>query len=244
MNEQADMKVSTEDIRKLREATGAAVMACKQALAANNNNHELAAKFLREKGIAKRSAEGLSNFGYIGIASHDMRCAMIEVMSQTDFVSKTDQFRNACNLLAEYIAKNASNYFEKAKATFNKKFMKLDDFAENENLINIFTSMGESIMIGRCHIFNLESSSNIYSYVHANSPDNVFFSVVQLRNANEMGQVIAKTMALYAHYTKEDVYQQPLIGEVDEDMTLSDVLKIDDIIALTRGKVGNMDIGL
>ncbi|KAB2954680.1 translation elongation factor Ts [Heliorestis acidaminivorans] len=95
-------------VKELRERTGAGMMDCKKALAETNGDLEKAVDFLREKGLAaaaKKSsriaAEGrvesyIHGDGRIGV--------LIEVNCETDFVAKTDDYRNLCRDIAMQVA--------------------------------------------------------------------------------------------------------------------------------------------
>ncbi|MBI4992551.1 MAG: translation elongation factor Ts [Candidatus Magasanikbacteria bacterium] len=102
------MTFTSFDIAALRAKTGAGMMDCKKALDESNGDTEKAAQILREKGIlkaAKRAdkiaAEGLvasyiHGAGRIGV--------LVEVNCETDFVAKTDQFKQLVNDIAMQIA--------------------------------------------------------------------------------------------------------------------------------------------
>ncbi len=102
------MEITMEQVRKLRELTGAGVMDCKRALQEKNGDIETAAKYLREKGIAAavkkttRSAkEGLvSSYIHMGVKIG----VLIEVNCETDFVAKTDNFKELVHNLALQVA--------------------------------------------------------------------------------------------------------------------------------------------
>lgn len=94
-------KASTELIKKLRQQTGAPISDCKDAIiAATAEGAEFdlqkALDYLRKKGIAtaaKRSEKAASE-GLIGIAVQNDTVAMVEINSETDFVSRNDLFQN------------------------------------------------------------------------------------------------------------------------------------------------------
>ncbi|MBI4427268.1 MAG: translation elongation factor Ts [Candidatus Magasanikbacteria bacterium] len=102
------MSFTASDIAALRTKTGAGMMDCKKALDESNGDTEKAVQILREKGIlkaAKRAdkiaAEGLvtsyiHGAGRIGV--------LVEVNCETDFVAKTDQFKQLVNDIAMQIA--------------------------------------------------------------------------------------------------------------------------------------------
>jgi elongation factor Ts len=105
------MAVSAEQVKELRDKTGAGIMDCKKALAETKGDLEQAAEFLRRKGIAKsakfatkRAGEGLVHAyihpgGRIGV--------ILEVNCETDFVARTDEFKTLVNELALQIAATA-----------------------------------------------------------------------------------------------------------------------------------------
>lgn len=95
-------------VKELRERTGAGMMDCKKALTETAGNMDKAIEFLREKGLAaaakkagRIAAEGLVESyihggGRIGV--------LVEVNCETDFVAKTDEFRQLCRDIAMQVA--------------------------------------------------------------------------------------------------------------------------------------------
>jgi len=99
--------VSAEMIKNLREKTGTGMMECKKALTECNGDFEKAIDLLRQKGLAsavkkagRTASEGLIHsylhMGKIG--------AMIEVNCETDFVARTDDFKELVKDIAMHIA--------------------------------------------------------------------------------------------------------------------------------------------
>jgi elongation factor Ts len=91
-------------VKELREATGAGVLDCKQALEAHEGDFDKAATYLREKGIAdaaKRSGREATE-GLIGSYIHagSKVAGLIEVNCETDFVAHTDEFQELAHDLA------------------------------------------------------------------------------------------------------------------------------------------------
>jgi len=108
------MAVSTQDIVKLRERTGAGIMDCKNALIKADNDIDKACDILRELGVAKAAkkanriaAEGVVHAyihmgGKIGV--------LIEVNCETDFVARSDAFMALVKDLAMQVAASAPEY--------------------------------------------------------------------------------------------------------------------------------------
>jgi elongation factor Ts len=96
--------ITAQMVKELREATGAGVLDCKQALEANNGDFEKATVYLREKGMAAaaKRAEREAKEGLIGSYIHagSRVAALVEVNCETDFVANTDQFQELAHDLA------------------------------------------------------------------------------------------------------------------------------------------------
>jgi elongation factor Ts len=105
------MEVTTQQVKELREATGAGVLDCRKALIAHDGDMEKAAAYLREKGLAAASKkEGReAKEGMLELYSHGggRVGVMVEVNCESDFVARTEQFRTFAHDLALHIA--ASN---------------------------------------------------------------------------------------------------------------------------------------
>ncbi|MBA4349016.1 MAG: translation elongation factor Ts [Thermodesulfovibrio sp.] len=101
------MSVTAEMVKELREKTGAGLMDCKRALSESNDNMEKAVDILRQKGLAtaaKKSGRAATE-GLIGSYIHmDKLGVMVEVNCETDFVAKTDDFRELVKDIAMQIA--------------------------------------------------------------------------------------------------------------------------------------------
>lgn len=90
------MAVSTDQIKELRERTGAGLLDCKKALAENNGDLEKSVDFLREKGLAKASkkADRATKEGLIVsyIHANGKIGVLLELNCETDFVAKNTEF--------------------------------------------------------------------------------------------------------------------------------------------------------
>jgi len=99
--------ISAELVKNLREKTGAGMMECKKALTESNGDFEKAVDLLRQKGLAsalKRSGRTTSE-GLIDSYIHMGKIgAMVEVNCETDFVARTDDFKELVKDIAMHIA--------------------------------------------------------------------------------------------------------------------------------------------
>ena len=102
------MAVTTEQIRRLREETGAGIMDCRRALEEAGGDHEQARGVLRERGLAavakKSTREARQGLVEAYIHAGGRIGAMVEVNCETDFVARTDQFRALVREIAMQVA--------------------------------------------------------------------------------------------------------------------------------------------
>lgn len=125
------MKVKTEDIVKLRKMTGAGITDCKKALEESGGSFEKATDELRKKGakMSAKRADRESREGFVATYSHGGRIgAMVELNSETDFVSKNEDFRTLAMDLAMQVAAAAPEYVsrEEVPADVIKKERKIE----------------------------------------------------------------------------------------------------------------------
>lgn len=111
------MTITAEMVKELRERTGAGMMDCKKALVETGGNMERAIEVLREKGLAaaakkagRVTTEGrvesyIHGAGRIGV--------LVEVNCETDFVAKTDEYREFCKDIAMQIAAARPEYISR-----------------------------------------------------------------------------------------------------------------------------------
>src|SRR6201995_1912602 len=105
--------ISIEDIKKLREQTGAGITDAKKALVEAGGDFDQAVAAMRKKGFDKAIKRGdrEAGAGLIGSYSHDGRIGvLVEVNCETDFVAKTDEFKDLVKDLTLHIAAAAPLY--------------------------------------------------------------------------------------------------------------------------------------
>ncbi len=117
------MEITTEMIKELRAATNAGVLDCRKALTEANGDFQKAVDWLREKGMAtaaKRSERVASN-GIVELYSHGggRVGVMVEVNCETDFVARSESFRNFAHEVALQIAAQSPQYVSEAEIPEN-----------------------------------------------------------------------------------------------------------------------------
>lgn len=156
------MEVTASMVKDLREATGAGMMDCKKALAETNGNMDEAINYLREKGIAKSAkkesriaAEGLANI-YID----NNKAVIIEVNSETDFVSKNEEFTSMIDTIGKAILVSDAKDIEEAK------LLVTDEGTINDLIISKTAKIGEKLSLRRFAIVNKNADEYFGSYIH------------------------------------------------------------------------------
>jgi elongation factor Ts len=107
------MTITADQVRQLREMTGAGMMECKKALSETNGDVDKAIDFLRKAGIAKAAnrADRAASQGRVEAYVHDSRIGvLVEVNCETDFVARTDDFKALCKELALQVAAAGADY--------------------------------------------------------------------------------------------------------------------------------------
>ncbi len=108
------MQITTEMIKELREATHAGVLDCRKALEASDGDFQKAVDYLREKGMATaaKRADRVAANGLVELYSHGNGRVgvMVEVNCETDFVARSDSFRQFAHEIALQVAAAAPQY--------------------------------------------------------------------------------------------------------------------------------------
>ena len=115
--EHIGMAVTTEMIKELRQLTNAGVLDCKKALEASDGDMEKAAAYLKEKGLvaAAKKADRVAADGLVEAYIHPgaKLGVLIEVNCETDFVARTDDFRELAKDIAMHIAAANPRYLSR-----------------------------------------------------------------------------------------------------------------------------------
>src|SRR3989344_7522499 len=140
--------VNTEDIKRLREETGAGIADCKQVLEEANGNLEKAGELLKKKGLDKadKKSEREVKAGIVEVYSHGGKVGVIvELLCETDFVAKTEDFRSLAHELALQIASMKPKNLEEL---MGQEYIR-DVSVKIEDLIKgVIGKLGENIQVG------------------------------------------------------------------------------------------------
>jgi elongation factor Ts len=100
------MSFTAQDVKALRESTGAGMMDCKKALEETGGDMDAARQFLREKGLAASAKrdDRENNQGVIAMATAGNATAMVQLRCETDFVAGSEMFKAEADALAALVA--------------------------------------------------------------------------------------------------------------------------------------------
>ena len=159
------MEIKAQQVKALREKTGAGMMDCKKALVETNGDEEKAIDLLREKGILKaaKKSDRIAAEGIVDIyISDDKKVgAIIEVNSETDFVARNDEFRTFVKGLVKQVAeedpKDVDALLNSESNVENGKLIK-------DVLTEKIATIGENLSIRRFERY--ETEGVLGQYIH------------------------------------------------------------------------------
>lgn len=218
--------VSMNDIKKLKEMTGAGLMDAKRTLEDTHGNIDEAVKILRQKGLAKASkrADNEVKEGTIGFAQNGKKCLGLRVNCETDFVAKTDVFRD--------FAQEAAMMLLNANITNGTEIPAHID----EERKAAIAKLGENIVLSEWKI--LDGTGTIYHYIHMNkivvaidfdgspSEETMKNIAMQIASMNPLGltkadipqETIDRELEIYTVKAKESGKPEAVIPKIVEGM--------------------------
>lgn len=142
--------LAIDQIKKLREETGAAVLDCRRALEENQGDLKKAVAWLRKRGIekAEKKADRETSQGLVEAYIHATGKvgAMVELLCETDFVARNEEFKNLARELAMQVAAmNPKNVAELLKQEYIRDNAK----TVGDLIKEAITKLGENIVVGR-----------------------------------------------------------------------------------------------
>jgi elongation factor Ts len=149
-------------VKELREKTGAGMMDCKNALVESNGSIEESIDWLRKKGIsgAEKKSARVAADGVVTVSISDNSAALVEINSETDFVSRNPDFQNFARNISNIALNSGSNLEELQNAGYLDSGKSVKDA-----LTDLIGLIGENIVLRRTVLFH--SSTNIFSsYIH------------------------------------------------------------------------------
>lgn len=158
-------KITPDLVKELRERTGVGMGKCKEALEKVGGDLEKAIDFLRKAGMASAvKKEGReTKEGLIGTAETNDAIALVEVNSETDFVTQNEKFKQFVHDIALEAAEGHAKSLESFLA---KKCKKDPSLTIDQYRALIVQSLGENIQIRRVQVFPKASDVSMATYSH------------------------------------------------------------------------------
>ncbi|MDR0758773.1 MAG: translation elongation factor Ts [Treponema sp.] len=162
------MGISAEDVKKLREKTGAGMMECKNALVETGGDFAGAEKLLKEKGLAavEKRSDRATNEGKIFVKIGDRAAALVELASETDFVARNPEFIALGNAVADQV-------LEKGYTGPNEELAGM--------VMDLATKIRENMSLKRVHLVTAGTGEYLVKYIHG---DGAIGVVVKLSAAH------------------------------------------------------------
>lgn len=141
--------MNIEDIKKLREETGAGIADCKEALKQSSGDLAKAKQWLKQRGLDKASAktEREVKAGIVEVYSHVGKVGvLVEVLCETDFVARTEDFKNLAHELALQIASMNPVSVEEL---LSQEYIRDNSLTVEQLIKSVIGKVGENIQVGR-----------------------------------------------------------------------------------------------
>lgn len=186
--------VTAQMVNELRNMTGAGMMDCKKALVETNGNMDAAVDYLREKGIAKaaKKADRIAAEGLANVYIDGNKAAIIEVNSETDFVSKNENFKALVDEIGNAILKSGATTLEDTLKA------QTSEGTVEELIIAKTATIGEKLSLRRVEVRTKGDDEAFGSYLHMGGKIAVLTIV---KGANEE---VAKDVAMQAAAMKPE----------------------------------------
>lgn len=143
------MAITMDQIKQLREQTGAGVMDAKKALEESKGDMKQAAAFIAKKGLARaeKKADRETAQGFVGSYVHHTgkAGAMVKLLCETDFVARTEDFRHLARELAMQVT---SMQPETIEELMGQDYMREPSMTIEHLVKQTAAKVGENVVVG------------------------------------------------------------------------------------------------
>jgi elongation factor Ts len=197
---------TAQDVKRLRDATGAGMMDAKRALTESDGDFEAAAKWLREKGLAQteKRVDRENTEGAVAVAEKGNVAAIVELKSETDFVAKRPEFKDLAQDLATVVA-------EKGEGAVDELKERLDDLK---------ITLKENLDVGRVVRIEAAEGNVLDTYLHIQGERGKNAVVVELAGGDaELAHDIAVHIAFARPgYLTRDEFPADVVAAKREEL--------------------------
>ena len=196
------MAISANQVKELREATGAGMMDCKKALVECDGDMNAAVDILRTKGLADlaKKAGRATNEGLVASwTSENGRVgALVEVNCETDFVARNAEFQTFASAVAEQVAVDApENIKEGSVALYAQQWMRNPSLTVEQALGELVSKLGENMGVTRFVRYEAVSNGVIGSYIHGLGRIGVMVEIGGADSSKPEVLALAKDVAMH-----------------------------------------------
>ncbi|WP_445144206.1 translation elongation factor Ts [Dyella sp. Tek66A03] len=230
--------ITAKLVSELRERSGAGMMDCKKALVENSGDIEAAVEYLRKTGLAKadKKASRVAAEGLIAAASANGQAVLVEINSETDFVSKAPNFKEFTDSVANVALTSGAADVDALKATAYPAGGTVEEATKTQ-----IATIGENIQVRR--MVRIANDGPLATYLHGGR----IGVIVALKGGSEE---LAKGIAMHVaamnppHIKPEDVPAEFIAKEKDialSQMTDKDKAKPAEILEkIISGKINKI----
>lgn len=185
------MSISATMVKELREKTSAGMMDCKKALEEAKGNFEAAVEWLRIKGLsaAAKKADRIAAEGLVSAKTNGKTAAVVEINSETDFVSRNDGFKTFVSDVLNHVLSTNSN-----APILEQPFSKTPSKNVGEALKETIATSGENLVIRRTEKYTVAGEGLVHTYIHGEGKIGVMIEV-GAANSAAANSAEAKTFA-------------------------------------------------
>jgi elongation factor Ts len=185
------MSISAQDVKNLRDITGAGMMDCKKALNEANGDMDKAVEILRKKGqqVSEKRADREANQGLVvsRLSDDKTKAALIEINCETDFVARNEDFQNKTNSFLNAAYENELGTVEALLAA------KVDGITIEDHLKDMVGSIGEKIEINR--VVFVKTDGALVDYIHPGNQLGVLIEFAGDVTNEDIGRDVAMQVA-------------------------------------------------
>lgn len=191
--------VTAQMVNELRNMTGAGMMDCKKALVEANGNMDAAVDYLREKGIAKaaKKADRIAAEGLANVYIEGNKAAIIEVNSETDFVSKNENFKELVDEIGAAVLKSDATSLEDVLKA------QTSEGTVEELIVTKTATIGEKLSLRRVEVRTKSDDEAFGSYLHMGGKIAVL-TIVKGANEEVAKDVAMQAAAMKPEYLSEE----------------------------------------
>ena len=185
------MSISASMVKELREKTSAGMMDCKKALEESKGDFEAAVEWLRVKGLsaAAKKSDRIAAEGLVNAATSGTTAAVVEINSETDFVSRNDNFKAFVADITKHVLT-----INLTTPILEQAYAKSPGKTVGDALKEAIAFIGENIVIRRTEKYTVTGSGLVHTYIHGEGKIGVMIEV-GAANAAAATSADAKTFA-------------------------------------------------